>query len=383
MYKMNFKITVLGIVFVLIASCTSRASQQQGYELEDKNIEQVNVNVPINDEDKKKWHYYRDAQNGLIQSRFPVPVSWVISENPDAEIFIKGPHGLTVSKTQTENYTYSNDPFTLQTVTQMGHQIWPVVSLESIVQQHTGPAIEAQGYVFVKSYPLPGVVQFWEKFASGMPQTGSRKQFHALGTEWTDNSGTQSFVVMVQTISAQGSLIMWSVQTTELESASEHFDKTKDAYLYAVANTEINPEWQQMKNGELINQINSNNAFWAMKSQESAQAHQQRMAAIQARGNTSQSIAKTYSDISDIRHAGYLQRNNINNEGHQSTVNMIAGQTVIGNHDTGEHYTVDTGSKYYWVNNNGEYFGTDNSLYDPRIDNTINDKQWTKFEVEN
>lgn len=384
MHKKVFKFAILIIVFASFASCTSGASQQQqAYESEDKNNEQVNIDVPVNDENKVKWHYYRDAQNGMIQSRTPVPVSWDISENPEAEIYIKGPNGLTVSKTHIENYTYSNDPFTLQTARQMGQQVWPVESLESIVQQHLRPSAEAQGNAFVKSHPLPGLVKFWEKFGAGMPQTGSRRQYNALGTEWTDNNGTQSFLVMVQTITTQGTTIMWSVRTTELKAPSTHFKKAKDEYLYALVNTEINPEWQQMMNGELISQINKNNAFWAMKSQESARAHQQRMAAIQARGNTSQSIARTYSDILDINHAGYLNRNNINNEGHQNTVNMIAGQTVIGNHDTGEHYTVETGSKYYWVNNNGEYFGTDNSLYDPRIDNTINDKQWAMFEVEN
>ena len=92
---------------------------------------------------------------------------------------------------------------------------------------------------------------------------------------------------------------------------------------------------------------------------------------------------KKYSEISDISHAGYLKRSDINNAGHSKSVNMIGERTVIANHETNEHYNVQSGNKYYWVNNNGEYFGTDNSLYDPRIDNKINGSEWVKFEKEN
>lgn len=93
-------------------------------------------------------------------------------------------------------------------------------------------------------------------------------------------------------------------------------------------------------------------------------------------------MGDTYSDILDISHKGYLNRSNINDAGHARSVRAANGSTLIGNHETGEHYTVPTGSDYYWVSEEGTYFGTDNALFDPNTDRRTNDKNWTKFAVE-
>lgn len=383
MYKRIFKFAVLVIVFAVLASCNSEASQQQqGQAVADNNSEQVTGKELQNAESPIRWHYYKDREYGMVQSRAPVPVSWTVSENPDTEIQIQDPHGLIVHKKQKEMFTYSNDPFALETARLRNMQIAPVMPLETIVQQHIRPGAEAQGYAFVKNYPLPGVKAFLENYAAKMPKTGSQMQLNILGTEWADNKGNKSFVILTQSIITQGKYVVWTIETTELEAPAAHFEEAREAYIYARANTEINPDWQRVKNGELINNINRTKAFWAAKSQESARAHQQRMAAIQSWGNTSRTIAKTYSDISDISFAGYLKRSDMISEGQRKTINAIQVRTVIGNQETSEYYNVDAGSKYYWVNNQGEYIGTDNALYDPRIDNKINDKQWTKFKVE-
>ena len=60
---------------------------------------------------------------------------------------------------------------------------------------------------------------------------------------------------------------------------------------------------------------------------------------------------------------------------------MIGEQSVISNVNTGEMYKVDAGYNNYWVNGDGKYFHTDNSNYDPRMDNSISNQQWERFEV--
>ncbi|MAK35148.1 MAG: hypothetical protein CMC15_03105, partial [Flavobacteriaceae bacterium] len=164
----------------------------------------------------------------------------------------------------------------------------------------------------------------------------------------------------------------WNFFGQYLQATSADFSEAKKAFLYGLENTQYNQQWIATRNQNDMNRANVSYA-----------AHQKRMAAIQARGNASMALSKTYSEISDISHAGYLKRSNINSAGHSKTINTIAENTVIANHGTGEHYTVPSGSNYYWVNNRGEYFGTNNINYDPRIDQQINDSEWTKFEVEN
>jgi hypothetical protein len=44
------------------------------------------------------------------------------------------------------------------------------------------------------------------------------------------------------------------------------------------------------------------------------------------------------------------------NAGQSKTVNMIGVRSTISSMATGQQYNVQAISKYYWVNNNGEYF---------------------------
>src|SRR5690606_14433896 len=190
-----------------------------------------------------------------------------------------------------------------------------------------------------------------------------------------------SLMVQVQSITQNGASILWSLNSTELEAPKDYFEKAKNAYLEGIAQTEINPQRQQYMNGKLMGQIQENNAFWAQKSAESAQAHQQRMAAIQARGQAARNIGDTYSEILDINHAGYLNRSSMVDAGQANTVDMIQGHALISHPSTDETYKVQDNSRYFWVNQRGEYIGTDNPLYDPRIDNRINGEGWEKFEL--
>jgi len=384
------KYLALLFLYFLLTSCTSATTNPGESEKDTREKFNIAENTSLKTDtiraqqpaNKIKYQYVQDPKSGLIQYRSPLPSSWILHQEVNAPFFITGPDGIKVSNIPTETYFYSNDPFMLQTMQMSGKEIAPVYSLDQIIEQHIKPSAQAQGYLYLNKYPLPEVVSFWQKFSAGMLQTGSQLQIHVVGTEWKDDKGNHSLIINVQMVITKGQAITWILQTTELEAPASNFEEAKKAYLYGVGNTEINPQWQQYKNGELRGQIQRNDAFWAAKSQESAQAHQQRMAAIQARGNASRSIGQTYSEISDISHAGYLKRSDINSAGHSKSINMIGGHTVIGYPETGERYNVEAGSKYYWVNKNGEYFGTDNSLYDPRIDNRINGSEWMKFEIE-
>ncbi len=333
-------------------------------------------------DDRIKYFYMKDAQNGMVMVKSPLPASWQYDERPNASIVYQGPNNLKVYKTERFEYFYSNDPYTNQTAAQMGKQVSQPMPLDQIVSQQLKPNYESNGYTFLKSYPAEGVVDFWNRFASGMPQTGSRKSFSAIGSDFKAANGNHIMVLALLTMSQTQTGVIWSISTTTLEADADYFDKARDAYIHGVANTQINPQWQQYQNGQLAANIKRNDEFYREQMMKSAAAHKQRMAAINSNATASNNIAKTYSDILDISHAGYLKRDNINSAGHSANINMIGENTVIGNHQTGEHYTIPSTNKYYWVNNRGEYLGTDNPNFDPRINNQINDAEWTQFDVE-
>jgi hypothetical protein len=262
---------------------------------------------------------------------------------------------------------------------QMGKQLAPVPSLEQVLEQQIRPAAAAQGNRLVRAYPTPEIEGLWARFGAGMVQTASQRRWLTMGTDWADGRGTMTFVSVVLAIFQQPQIVSWTLQTTSLDSPESAFEKARRSYVYAVGNTEINPRWQQMMNGQLQGQIRANESFAAEMMAQSRAAHQQRMAAIQSYGNTARSIGQTYSDILDISHAGYLKRDDMNSAGQAHLVDTIGERSIIANHETGEHYQVDAGSNYYWVSSDATYFGTDNPLYDPRTDNRVNDVEWTKF----
>lgn len=326
-----------------------------------------------------RYHEIRDPGNGMVQAISPIPADWQVVEQQNAPVYMTGPGGITVYRTRTDQFAWSPDPYVQQSILQTNQRLSAPVALEQILHQHVVPSSRAQGNRLVRSYPIPEVEGLWARFGAGMVQTGSRRQWRALGSDWTDDRGTSTFVSLVQAVSEQPQMVVWTLQSTSLEAPDAAFEEAKAAYLYAVGNTRINPRWQQYMNGQLQGQIRANEAFSQQMMESSRAAHQQRMAAIEAQGNAARTVGQTYSDILDINHAGYLKRDSINSTGHTSTINTIGERALIGNHETGEHYNVEDGSKYYWVGSDGTYFGTDNPLYDPMTDNRVNDVQWTKF----
>ena len=329
-----------------------------------------------------KEYALMDKKSGLVNTWYPIPKSWNVN-GPDQDIYIEGPNNLKVYKSETNNFAWSDDPFARESASMMGHQVARPLSNQQILDQFVRPSAEAEGYKFIKNYELPEVAGLWQRVINSMPNTGSQQQVEAMGSEWdTPARGTRSLILQVRMQTVKQQSTIWTIQSMEMECDPSYFEKAKNAFIYSFANAKLNPQFIQYMNGELVGNIRKNNDFWAKASAQSAAAHQQRMNAIAARGNAAKSIGDTYSDILDISHKGYLNRSNINDAGHAKTVRSINETALIGNHNTGEHYTVPAGSKYYWVSNDGTYFGTDNALLDPNTDKRMNNKDWTKFAVE-
>lgn len=322
-----------------------------------------------------------DKQNGMVQHRAPFPPGWRYDTNLDDQLLLIGPNGTQVYQSNSGQLVYSDDPYALQTAQASGAQIAPMMPLEQFLQQQIAPYMAQNGFELTNSYSMPKLRDFWETFAARMPQGLSRRYFDALGAEWQNTNGSRAFTVLVQNLFQRQNYTLWSVNIGELYASNPEFEKAKKAYIHGLTNTEVNPQWQIAKNNELLAQLRANAQVWDERMRQSRMQHIVRMNSILARSETSSSIAKINSDILDSSHAGYLKRSDMVSAGQASLVNSIGEHSVIGNPETGEYYKVDAGYKNYWVNQDGKYFHTDNSLYDPRTDNQMNDQQWTRFEI--
>lgn len=336
--------------------------------------------------DQLEYIEYLDPQLGIAQLRAPFPKGWRYDDNPNDQLLLIGPHGTECYQTSSGQFLYSDDPSARQSAQMGGARVAPFMPLSRYVEQQFAPYMGQRGYKLTRQFPLPKVIHFMEKVAAGMPQGLSKKQFDALGAEWERNDGSRAYTQLTQTLlvpqsNQQQPFISWEVSALELYAARDQFESAKDALIHASENTELNPRWQIAKNQDLLAKIRASDQYWDERTRESHMQHIGRMNAILARSEANSSVAKINSDILDISHAGYLKRSDMVSAGQARSVNLISGQSVITNPNTGEFYQVDSGSNHYWVNAEGKYFRTDNSLYDPRTDNQISNQQWERFEV--
>ena len=336
--------------------------------------------------DRVTYLEFMDPQLRIAQHRSPFPSGWRYDTNPNDKLLLTGPGGTEVYETDSGLFFYSDDPSARQAAQMAGRQIAPVIPLNRFLEQQFSPYMAQRGYRLVDRFPLPKIVALQELQAAAMPQGLSKRNFEALGVEWEGQDGSRAYTQLVLMLSSrpqpQGPpFIAWSVSALELYAGQAQYESARDALMYASENTEPNPRWQIAKNEELLRNIRANQQYADARTRESHIQHVGRMNAILARGEASANVAKINSDILDINHAGYLTRSNMVSAGHARTVDTIAGQSVIANPNTGEHYKVEAGSKNYWVNAEGQYFRTDNSLYDPRTDRSISNQQWQPFEV--
>ncbi len=329
-----------------------------------------------------QYYPIRDPNNGMIMALSPYPADWEIRDTPDGMIEATGPGGIRLYPGQVSQFFWSPDPFQRETLAMMGRQLAPVPTLEQILEQNVLPAAAAQGKQLVRTYPTPEADGFWERFFAGMAQTGSRRQWRSMGADFSDGRGTMTAVSIVQTISVQNQMIGWTLITGSFEAPAAVFADAKADLAFATGGTRINPQWQAAANGEMIRNIKSYQKLVDDMTEQSSRAHQQRMAAIQSSGSTARSAGQTYSDILDISHRGYLNRDSINSSGHSHLVDTIQERSIIGNHETGEHYNVPAGPRHYWVRDDAYYMGTDNINFNPNLDPRMNQHEWTRFVIE-
>ncbi len=321
----------------------------------------------------------KDAKTGMVMMHAPMPQSWKLNPNSEAPIQITGPNNVQVNKTETQNFGYAQDALGQQTIQKLGMQLAPLQPLSQILQQHIAPSAKSQGYTLTRSYAMPGYEQVVRKAMSGMYNSGRQRNVSVMGTEWQGTNGKKSFILLVQSSQKDNSFTAWQLQTTELEAPASEFENAKKTYIYSIENIQINPQWQQAKNQELIANKEQNDAQNRQTMQQSQAAHQQRMANIAAAGNNARNIGKTYSEISDISHNGYMSRSATTSVGQSNAVNGVwERQNMTDN--SGNQYQVQGYDSNVWVNPNNQTIGTNTPNYNPNLDNGVNNQNWEQLQ---
>jgi hypothetical protein len=367
------------VLISFLVSCFGNTKDQNYYDESEPYPSEINNldtnefsannydNLPqrINNNQDIKWFDVKNTNTGLVSESIPFPSSWRQVTN-SREYTFEGPNNLKVSGTFGKHFTY-NSPTAMYGATNT-----PPMNIQQIIDTYFMPVAQQTNRKLLTKYELPAhgnkMLQYQNQLWEYMP---SRKTVKAYGIEWQD-SNNMKYITLLYISNNQSSMgSNWGFFGNYLQARSQDFEVAKNAYLKGIEKTRYNPQQIAMHNQNEMRKAGIRNSI-----------HQQRMAAIKARGNAILNTGKIYSEISDISHAGYLNRNNINSHGHTKTISGINETVTIANHNSGEHYSVPMGNKHYWVAGDGTYFGTDNSLYNPNTDQKLYDKNWTQFEIE-
>lgn len=369
MKKLVLKALLVSIV--LLISCKKDYATQ---EYKNNNQELTSTNKV-----KNGYIYFEETDKnlGITSTRLQLPKQWKRSNKQN--FTFEGSNNMRIGMVQMSplyNFTQDQNMLTSFQMNSKPNQF--PMSINQIVEQFFMPYANQTGKNLVNTYKLPNVSKKTKLFLELLYNTAPTEyHIESVALEWEDSNGMSFLTVLRLIISKTHNLNHWVYMNQHVEAPKQHYQEAKKIFIDAILSEQHNTDWVYKRNKKE-----------AQKAQASYQAHQARMSALKLRNSnsgftsSSSNAGDIYSEILDINHSGYLKNSNINSAGHTKTVNMIGERSVIGNHNTGEHYNVQSGSKYYWINNNGKYFGTDNSIYDPRIDKRINKTEWTQFKIE-
>lgn len=244
-----------------------------------------------------------------------------------------------------------------------------VTSVDQVINQIFLPKLN--GRVTVKKMEsLPEIAQAdqeeQEGYYSYMP---TRHYTQAKGIEFVEHdTGNRGYCVVHLLIKTSQAGRYGSYWVSNLTNDGSTFEQDKKAFLYALANMQINPAFLAEYNRRQAGQLAANDASFQRKMAARWQSFNQAMAAN-----------RTNSDISDIYQETWKNTSNMNDRGHESGINAIHERNAMINPYTGQTTNIESGYKYYFVNRFGEYFGTNDEFYNPQRDPNRNHYEWRRM----
>jgi len=295
------------------------------------------------------WHPMQDPKLGMVCEYIPLPADWTVSGQG-----WDGPGGTMVRLEQGQRYLLQQTPYR---------------SIDQLLQQTIAPEIKKAGYQVIQTTYLPDIArQDDASFARTWKPFPAQAQNTVACIEYEGPDGKGFGVVHFSVVQSQmGGYVMFYIH--KMHTTAPLYQKAKQTVLYALANTRPDQQWVAAFNQQAQG-----------RSQQASAAHQSRMAQMQSTFQASQRAAQTLSEVGDIYHETYQNTNAMRDAGHTRSIHGIQEVTTRTNPFTGRTQNIQNGSKYYYVNAQGQWFGTDNPNYNPNLDPQRNNTEWRRYQ---
>ncbi len=338
-------------------------------ENEAVNYETIDNQMAKND--AMKYFNTIDSRNGIVMSRIPLPSSW--QKQNGGDYLYTGPNGIKIHGERGGSFIFSKDPQMNQMYQQSGMQVQLPKSIEQVINEGFMEYANKINRKLVRKYPMPQIAawdkQFDDQLYKSMP---SQKTFTVMGLEWRDPDGTSFLTILHHFVSYDQYGGYWGITYSVLEASEGAFEPAKAHYINGLLNQQINPQWLQAVNQKDMQVAQQSNA-----------AHQERMANIKSFGDQNTARFNDRMAAMDQNMASWRANQAASDRNQEQFVDYIYGNTNVSDPNTGQTYKVEAGANQYWMNNQGEYIKSDNSLYNPNLDQNINNQTWTEYEEQN
>lgn len=321
--------------------------------------------------EKLVMHPFRNSE-GVVTVQVPLPASWQVKNgHAKGEPTITGPNGIKVIDFPPQNFTFPRNAQMQQVYRASGQRMRAMPGIEQLIHQDWVPWATGQGLTFVRQYEIPEVskIDKWynDQLYKPFPDQMTVK---AYGTEWKHSGGSPFFIVLHLVVGEGGGFQNWYYFASGLQAEKAHFETARKQFIFGLANAHYLP-----------GPIMTYNQREAEKAGRSWAEHNRRMAQNQAAFEASQrAFVNRSRAINDSIMQGWRDRNAASDRAQEQFIDTINERTKVLDSSTGQRYKVDSFSNHYWMNRNGEYFGTDKIDYNPNLDQHMNEENWRKLE---
>ena len=301
--------------------------------------------------------------SGMVAATMPMPSTWKLVNGG-----IAGPNGIKVTDYPLQSFMVNYNQSLQQAYSSTAQREMP--GIEQLIQQDFVPWGNNKGLQFVKYYEIPEVskIDKWysDQLFKAMP---GRSDVVTYGSEWKTREGNPYFVIIHLNVSTSQTMQNWYYMFSSLEAEPDHFEAARKQYIFSLANTRYNLEPLAKYNREEAQRVGAN---WA--------AFNQRMAQNQRAFEESQRAFVNKSDaINSAIMSGWQASNASSDKQQADRIDGIYERTNVQDASTGQTYKVQEGANQYWMNNNGEYIGTQLQGYNPNLDDNMNEQKWQEL----
>lgn len=356
---------ILLAALIALSSCKNDVKSGENASSEELNSENAAVESEGSSEIVTQPFY---DDKGQLMATVELPANWHLN-NKKGGPSIFGPGGISVFDIPMRNFMYSNDPYVAQSYVQNGGKLRPYSSAADVVKQDLLPVAQREGSKLISVTQLPDVVKVDKSVSDMLYKVGPmNQQFEAVLSEWEDKDGNPYAIVVHLNGSQIGNTIMWNYYCNGLNSPKERYDSAKQTFVTALESMRYNPRYFDAYNQS---EQNKASASWA--------AHHQRMQSRQQAFDSQQAAHRDkWEAINQSSMAAYNSANAASDKNHNRFLNYIKDQETVTNSGDGKRYQVETGSNQYYVNDQGQYIGTNDPNYDPNRDQNVNNQTWNQ-----